>query len=606
VRFPSSLRSGLAVVAVLLAVSPTAHAFDPTEDRESHLLSRSIAGGFPNGPSRNGAFSQDGQGTSLAAFESDASDLIANDPNGLTDVFLVRRGGHFTPKTGEPWQPVETGTELVSVAYTGGPANGRSYLPDIDGSALHRDPHCIAFISEASNLVPGDTNGKPDGFVRDVKTGKTTRVSVATGGKNGKQSNGTTYDVQIDGACSRVAFTSDATNLFLPKSKARKNKFLKPLTTAKPPAGTKQVYVRMLGGLKDNEHLGGTTWLASASKKQIPGNASSYDVSFGQIGDGCPKHCGTTSGTSLSFTSDATNLVPGVDTNGQPDIYQRDFFKPVLNYKQRRAGKKATLDMKTFLVSANTAGKAGNGASTHPASNDSGEYVAFETTATDLVPNDVNNASDVVMRGMLPTSNKRMWHVSNALETGQANGASHDPTITSPGSILFYESDASNLQPNPPRTEGIFYDRNCMRDVFFWNYVSTNASLQSRNSNQEILNLPENSGGRTSDTCPPTIAKGSINPVSSYYGNYFLFESAYPLIELPLADRALPTILKTFIGAATRSHEDPNLHQVYLRYNGPKHEHAVFPPSEWPLPEPGTGSPGGIPIDLPVDLPRRG
>ena len=206
------------------------------------------------------------------------------------------------------------------------------------------------------------------------------------------------------------------------------------------------------------------------------------------------------------------------------------------------------------------------------------------------------------MRGMLATSNKRMWHVSNALETGQANAASHNPTITSPGSILFYESDASNLQPNPPRTEGIFYDRNCMRDVFFWNYVSTNASLQSRNSNQEILNLPENSGGSSATSARPTSRAEPSNPASSYYGNYFLFESAYPLIDLPLADRALPHVLKTFVGAALSSHQDDVLHQVYLRYNGPKHENAVFPPSEWPLPEPGTGTPGGLSVDLPGDL----
>ena len=200
------------------------------------------------------------------------------------------------------------------------------------------------------------------------------------------------------------------------------------------------------------------------------------------------------------------------------------------------------------------------------------------------MPNDHNNASDVVMRGMHEYVNKRMWHASNALETGQANGGSYRPTITSPGSILFYESDATNLQPNPPRTEGVFYDRNCMRDIFFWNYVSTNASLQSRNSNQEIPNLPENSGGSSSDECPPQVANGSSNPASSYYGNYFLWESAYPLFDLPLVERALPNLLRSFAGAAQRSHSDPALHQVYLRYNGPKAAEAEFPPSEWPLP----------------------
>src|SRR3954468_12405924 len=144
---------------ILLTAVPAAQAFDPTKDRETHLLSRSMSGGFPNGPSRNPKFSKDGQGTKLAAFESDASDLGPGDTNGHTDVFVVRRGGHFTTNKGEPWQPAGR-AQLVSVGLKGKPANGSSYLPDLDGSALDRRAHCVAFVSEASNLVPHDTNGK--------------------------------------------------------------------------------------------------------------------------------------------------------------------------------------------------------------------------------------------------------------------------------------------------------------------------------------------------------------------------------------------------------------------------------------------------------------
>ena len=595
----SRLLGAFAGLSILLTAVPAAQAFDPTKDRETHLLSRSITGGFPNGPSRNGAFSQDGQGASLAAFESDASDLVAGDANGQTDVFVVRRGGHFTTDKGEPWQP-DGPARLASVGMGGAAADGPSYKPDLDGSALHRAPRCVAFVSAATNLVPGDTNGKPDAFVRDLRSGATTRVSVA--GK-GLQSNGTTYDVQIDGACSRVAFTSDATNLHVTKAAARRNAYLRPLVTKAPRPGSRQVYVRFLNAKKDNAGVGRATFLASASRRGVPALGDAYDVSLGQLGGGCKVgRCGTTSGDSLSFTSDAANLTGG-DANGQADIYQRDFYRPILNYKQRRAGRKAYLKLKTSLVSATESGQAGNGASTHAAQNDRGSYVAFETMATDLVPHDGNNASDVVMRGMHENVNKRMWHASNALETGQGNAGSYKPTITSPASILFYESDASNLQPNPPRTPGVFYDRNCARDVFFWNYVSTNASLQSRNSNQEIPNLPENSGGGNNDRCPPVVANGSSNPASSYYGNYFLWESAYPLFDLPLAERSLPNLLRSFAGAAQRSHTDEVLHQVYLRYNGPKAAEAEFAPSEWPLPERGQGAPGSTPVDLPVSLP---
>src|SRR5919201_3283796 len=81
-----------------LFVPALTSAFSATKDRETHLLSRSFSGGFPNGPSRDGAFSQDAQAASLAAFDSDASDIVRGDTNGLTDVFVVRRGGHFTEK----------------------------------------------------------------------------------------------------------------------------------------------------------------------------------------------------------------------------------------------------------------------------------------------------------------------------------------------------------------------------------------------------------------------------------------------------------------------------------------------------------------------------
>src|SRR3954471_10697135 len=166
----------LAAATAILAVLPAgASAFDPTKDRETHLLSRSISGGFPNGPSRNAVFAQNGQGASFAAFESDASDVVANDVNGVTDIFVVRRGGSYTQNRGEPWQPAG-GAQLVSQGIGGQPANGPSYGPHADGDAKHRAPHCVAFVSQASNLVAGDTNGKADAFVRDLRSGRITRV----------------------------------------------------------------------------------------------------------------------------------------------------------------------------------------------------------------------------------------------------------------------------------------------------------------------------------------------------------------------------------------------------------------------------------------------
>src|SRR3954454_689777 len=121
-------RALLASVALLAALPAGAHAFDPTKDRETHLVSRSASGGFPNGPSRNAVFAQNGQGASFVAFESDASNIVAADTIGVPDVFVVRRGGSFTQKNGEPWQPAGP-AQLVSTGLGGAPANGPSYDP---------------------------------------------------------------------------------------------------------------------------------------------------------------------------------------------------------------------------------------------------------------------------------------------------------------------------------------------------------------------------------------------------------------------------------------------------------------------------------------------
>jgi hypothetical protein len=583
--------AALAVGALAAAIPATAGAFDPTKDRETHLLSRSVDGGFPNGPSRDPVFAQNGQGASYIAFESDASDIVGNDPNGFTDVFVARRGGSFTDYRGEPWQPAGA-PRIASQGMGGAPANGRSWGADLDGDAKHRKPHCVAFVSEASNLVPGDTNGKADAFVRDLRSGRIKRVSVA--GRK-RQSNGTTYDVKIDGACSRVAFTSDASNLYLSNKAAGRSKVKRPLRTKAPQLGTKQVYVRFLNNRLDNKNLKNVTWLASSSKRRAPGAGNSYDVSFGRIGDGCPKRCGTDSGDSIAFTSDASNLA-GRDHNGAADIFQKTFYLPTQTSKQRRHHRKRPMKLNTLLISGTRSGRTGNGASTKAATNDDGEYVAFQTDATNLAPGDHNHATDILLRGTFSDS-RRMRMVSHAKETGQANGGSYNATITSPASILFFESDATNLQPNPvnKRARGKFYDRNCMRDVFFWNTVSGNASLQSRDSEQRIPNLPENTGGGTEAPCPTVVAEGSSNPASSYYGNYFAFESSYPLLDLDFeqsvldhVDGVLPGAISSPVSkwaqAAHLSLNDPAMHQVYLRYNGPKSRDSHFPASVWPKP----------------------
>src|SRR5207237_167695 len=109
------------------------------------------------------ALSADGR---FVAFTSRSTNLVPGDTNGSPDVFVHDR---------------QTGiTERVSVASDGMQGNREAGF--LGPPALSADGRFVAFISEASNLVPGDTNGTPDVFVHDRQTGATQRVSVDRAG----------------------------------------------------------------------------------------------------------------------------------------------------------------------------------------------------------------------------------------------------------------------------------------------------------------------------------------------------------------------------------------------------------------------------------------
>src|SRR5438132_6140403 len=147
-----------------------------------------------NDASLGSALSADGR---FVAFDSAATDLVAGDTNLVSDVFVHDR---------------QTGTtERVSVASDGAQGNGSSGLLSFAFSpALSADGRFVAFVSFATNLVAGDTNGATDVFVHDRQTGTTERVSVASDGTQGNAAS-TGAALSADGRF--VAFHSTATNL---------------------------------------------------------------------------------------------------------------------------------------------------------------------------------------------------------------------------------------------------------------------------------------------------------------------------------------------------------------------------------------------------------
>ena len=128
------------------------------------------------------------------AFESHSSNLVPGDSNGTNDVFIRDR----TRGT----------TERVSLSDDGAQANSSGY--GSSDPSISADGRLVVFLSWASNLVPGDTNGWNDIFVRDRSAGTTRRVSVTRGGL---QANERSFQATISPNGRLVQFKSKATNL---------------------------------------------------------------------------------------------------------------------------------------------------------------------------------------------------------------------------------------------------------------------------------------------------------------------------------------------------------------------------------------------------------
>jgi hypothetical protein len=139
----------------------------------------------------------------FAAYASTATNIVPGSGS-FENVFLVRRAGRIS-RSGTPWRM--GATTLVSRGL-GGPANGNSWGPAFDGYdyATHgREitvaPKCLAFVSAASNLVPGDGNGHADVFIEHLANGRLTRIATR----------GAASEVALDGRCWTVAYVAGGT-----------------------------------------------------------------------------------------------------------------------------------------------------------------------------------------------------------------------------------------------------------------------------------------------------------------------------------------------------------------------------------------------------------
>jgi hypothetical protein len=168
-----ALGTSLLATAIATAVPPGRST--TTSHISQQLISRSLDGGGPNAPATETTISWDARVARYLAYTSAATNISAGS-GGHRNVYLVTRSGGTS---GSPW--TYGSTTLASRGAGGAAANGDSFSPALGGWAQAdsaRRPKCLAFVSQASNLVSGDTNGQADVFVRSLPGGATRRLAA--------------------------------------------------------------------------------------------------------------------------------------------------------------------------------------------------------------------------------------------------------------------------------------------------------------------------------------------------------------------------------------------------------------------------------------------
>ena len=429
------------------------------------------------------AMSPDGR---YVVFESAASNLVPGDTNGWPDTFLRDR--------------LSGTTERVSLTSAGAQASDRSHA-----SSISADGRYVAFLNLSSNLVPGDTNGRYDVFVRDRQAGVTERVSISSAGV---QANWDCLAPTISADGRYVSFESAATNLVLGDTNAAADIFARDRLLGT----TERVNVDSAGGQANSYSGTGSgdgvlsgdgryAVFTSNASNLVPGDTNGFRDTF--VRD---RQLGTTERVSVDsagaqgnnqsvqlqrasisadgryvvFASLASNLVPG-DTNAVSDIFLRD----------RQLGT-------TQRVSLDSAGVQGNNACGHAVISGNNRFVAFMSYASNLVVGDANGKADVFVRDLLSHTTELVSVDSFGAQGNELSGP-QGPSISADGRFVSFESGASNLVPG---------DTNGNADVFIRDRTGGCASTPTSYCTAKLNSL----------ACTPAISASGVASASAGSG----------------------------------------------------------------------------------------
>jgi Tol biopolymer transport system component len=345
-------------------------------------VSRSPGNQPGNGPSLSLDISADGR---WVLFASLANNLVAGDTNGTWDLFVWDR---LLAEAGDIANPNRI--RRVSLAHDGGQLNVH-----ITNGAISDNGTKVVFSTTAANVVPGDTNGVSDVFLRDLAVGTTTRVSLTNGG--GQAQGGSSIAPAISGNGNVVAFASAATNL----------------VPGVDTGGDHGIYVRRL-------QSPGTEYLTTTvDGEPVDGPSLTPALSL--------------DGRFVAFESEATNLVPG-DENDLSDVFVRDRTTGLIE-----------------RMSVSDVGQEGDDESYNASISADGRFVAFDSLAGNLVGDhslgsiDINLASDVFVRDRLGRVTERASLNRFNDETEWADV--QNGHISPDGRYVVFDTDQDEWQP---------------------------------------------------------------------------------------------------------------------------------------------------------------
>jgi len=403
-----------------------------------------VGGG--DGHSVSPVISADGR---YVAFESEASNLVASDTNGVSDVYV---------------RDLQAGTTTLLSANRSatGAGNGASTSPLISA-----DGRYVAFVSAASDLVANDTNAALDVFVRDLQTETTTLASVRADGNTGGNGDSDSPALTPDGRW--LAFSSKATDL-----------------VAGVTNNQGEIYVRDLSS-------GGTTIWASANSAAIMQTVAtgstrpinSFNPVIGADGKFAAfksfgaarlllRHNLQTGATDLVSTNAAGNASSGSDASG-PDLTPDGRFIAFTETTEPSGIYSAVYlwdaqsGTKT-LVSANLTGTIStNTRSDTPAISADGRFVAFLSDAPDLATNATDGSSQVFLRDTVSGTTRLVSVDRKGGVSGGTDGAI--PTISADGRYIAFDSFDGGYVAN---------DNNDAYNVFVRDMTTETTELVSR------------------------------------------------------------------------------------------------------------------------------